>query len=60
MVSTNPPRPFQIEIFRMGYYGGRGARLMTTLGPLRGQGPADPDARAEEPPRVPVGADHDA
>ena len=25
MVSTNPPRRFQIEIFRMGYYGGRGA-----------------------------------
>src|SRR6185437_5003135 len=21
MVSTNPPRPFRIEIFRMGYYG---------------------------------------
>src|SRR5262249_22763026 len=27
MVSTNPPGRFQIEIFRMGYYGGRGARL---------------------------------
>ena len=24
MVSTNPARRFQIEIFRMGYYGGRG------------------------------------
>lgn len=36
MVSTDPPRPFQIEIFRMGYYGGRGARLMTTVGPLDG------------------------
>src|SRR5262245_54878141 len=30
MVSTNPPRRFQIEVFRMGYYGGRGARLLTT------------------------------
>jgi hypothetical protein len=28
-VSTNPPSNFQIEIFRTGYYGGRGARLMT-------------------------------
>ncbi len=36
MVSTNPSMPFQIEIFRMGYYGGRGARLMRTIGPLEG------------------------
>ena len=36
MVSTNPPRPFQLDIFRMGYYGGRGARLMRTIAPLRG------------------------
>lgn len=35
-VSTNPPRSFRIEVFRMGYYGGRGARLMTTLGPFEG------------------------
>jgi hypothetical protein len=35
-VSTDPPVPFQIEIFRMGYYGGRGARLMQTIGPLEG------------------------
>ena len=37
MVSTDPPRRFRIEIFRMGYYGGRGARLMTTLGPFEGK-----------------------
>ena len=36
MVSTDPPAKFNIEIFRTGYYGGRGARLMTTLGPLQG------------------------
>lgn len=36
LVSTNPPTPFQIEIFRTGYYGGRGARLMQTLGPFEG------------------------
>jgi len=42
MVSTNPPRRFTIEIFRMGYYGGRGARLMTTLGPLSGKTQPDP------------------
>ena len=37
MVSTDPPGRFTIEIFRTGYYGGRGARLMTTLGPFAGQ-----------------------
>jgi hypothetical protein len=36
MVSTDPPAKFKIEIFRTGYYGGRGARLMTTLGPFPG------------------------
>jgi len=29
MASADPPGRIQIEIFRMGYYGGRGARLMT-------------------------------
>ena len=42
MVSTQPPRPFRIEIFRMGYYGGRGARVMTTLGPFDGRAQAVP------------------
>jgi hypothetical protein len=37
MVSTDPPRRFTLEVFRMGYYGGRGARLMRTLGPLEGR-----------------------
>lgn len=37
MVSTAPARKFTIEIFRMGYYGGRGARLMNTLGPFEGK-----------------------
>ncbi len=35
-VSTDPPARYLIEIFRTGYYGGRGARLMTTLGPFDG------------------------
>jgi hypothetical protein len=35
--STDPPRPFGVEIFRMGYYGGRGARLMRALGPFEGR-----------------------
>lgn len=36
-VSTRPVARFQIEIFRMGWYGGAGSRLMTTLGPLQGK-----------------------
>ena len=48
MVSTDPARKFQIEIFRTGYYGGRGARLMTTLGPFDGQ----PQPVPEEGPRA--------
>jgi hypothetical protein len=35
-VSTKAKR-FTIEIFRTGYYGGRGARLMTKIGPLDGK-----------------------
>jgi hypothetical protein len=35
-VSTTPASRFTLEIFRTGYYGGRGARLMTTLGPFDG------------------------
>jgi len=43
MVSTNPPGQFEIEIFRMGYYGGRGARKVATLGPFKGKTQPDPD-----------------
>jgi hypothetical protein len=42
LVSTDPPERFLIEVFRMGYYGGRGARLMTTLGPFQGKVQAPP------------------
>ena len=37
MASTDPPARFKIEIFRTGYYGGRGARKMVELGPLAAQ-----------------------
>ena len=42
MVSTDPLRRFEIEIFRTGYYGGRGARLMTKLGPFQGKAQTAP------------------
>ncbi len=41
-VSTNPPARFVVEVFRSGYYGGRGARSMTTLGPFAGSKQPDP------------------
>jgi hypothetical protein len=42
MVSTRPIARFMIEIFRTGYYGGKGARLMTKLGPFQGKKQPDP------------------
>lgn len=42
-VSTNPASPFRIEIFRMGFYGGRGGRLMQQLGPFEGVVQPDPE-----------------
>lgn len=43
MVSTDPAEQFQIEIFRMGYYAGRGARHMMTLGPFEGASQPTPN-----------------
>ncbi|GEP41570.1 hypothetical protein BGE01nite_08610 [Brevifollis gellanilyticus] len=42
-VSTNPAARFKIEIFRTGYYGGKGARLMTELGPFEGTAQPTPE-----------------
>lgn len=43
MVSTDPAREFIVEVFRTGYYGGKGARLMTTLGPFQGRVQVTPE-----------------
>ncbi len=40
--SARPAASFHIEIFRMGYYGGAGARLMTRLGPFDATPQPDP------------------
>jgi hypothetical protein len=37
MVSSTPASEFILEVFRTGFYGGRGARLMATLGPLKSE-----------------------
>jgi len=42
MASADPPGRFRVEIFRMGYYGGAGARLMTVLGPFEVKTQPDP------------------
>jgi N,N-dimethylformamidase beta subunit-like protein len=36
-VSTDPGSEFTISFYRLGYYGGAGGRLMTTLGPFAGK-----------------------
>ncbi|MBW3540971.1 MAG: twin-arginine translocation signal domain-containing protein [Planctomycetes bacterium] len=42
-VSTEPARLFTLEVFRMGFYGGAGARLMRSFGPLPGRTQSVPD-----------------
>ena len=41
-VSTNPPSAFTLDLFRLGYYGGDGARHVLSLGPFEGATQADP------------------
>jgi hypothetical protein len=41
-VSTYPVNKSSVGIYRMGYYGGAGARLMRSLGPLQGTAESDP------------------
>jgi hypothetical protein len=50
-VSTNPPSKFTIDLYRMGYYGGKGGRFIERIGPLAGSPQADPpvgDVRVRE------------
>jgi hypothetical protein len=42
-VSTNPPAPFEVRVYRMGYYGGLGGRLMQHLGSFNGTTQSDPE-----------------
>jgi hypothetical protein len=42
MVSANPTSDFKLEIFRTGYYGGSGARLMKTFESLQAGPQSDP------------------
>src|SRR5438093_3913452 len=46
-VSTNPPSTFVIDLYRLGYYGGKGGRHMKQLGPFRGSPQPDPPVDRE-------------
>jgi len=42
MVSTSPPSPFVIDLYRMGFYGGLGGRHLARLGPFQGAAQPEP------------------
>lgn len=46
-VSTDPASAFTIDIYRLGYYGGKGGRHITQLGPFQGKPQPDPDVGPE-------------
>lgn len=46
-VSTNPPSPFTIDLYRLGYYEGKGGRFLKRLGPFEGQSQPDPAVGAK-------------
>ena len=47
MVSTNPPSPFLLDVYRLGYYGGKGGRHVSGFGPVNGKSQPDPSAGIE-------------
>ncbi len=47
MVSTNPPSPFVIDLYRMGWYGGKGGRHLERLGPFQGKVQPNPEVGVE-------------
>src|SRR5262245_16833782 len=46
-VSTEPAAPFKINFYRMGYYGGKGGRLMHSTGSLQGKTQPTPEEGAK-------------
>jgi hypothetical protein len=47
MVSTNPASPFVIDLYRLGYYQGKGGRHLLRLGPFKGKVQPEPDVGKE-------------
>ena len=46
-VSTNPASPFTVDIYRLGYYGGAGGRLMRSFEPIPGKPQPEPPVGAK-------------
>src|SRR4051812_42077531 len=46
-VSTDPPSPFVIDVYRLGYYQGKGGRHVTRLGPFAGKTQTTPPVGEE-------------
>ena len=46
-VSVDPAGPFQIDLYRLGYYGGKGGRHVRTLGPYDGMVQPTPEVGPE-------------
>jgi N,N-dimethylformamidase beta subunit-like, C-terminal len=46
-VSTNPASKFTIDLYRLGYYGGKGGRHVERLGPFQGSPQPDPHVGEE-------------
>ncbi|QDU64341.1 hypothetical protein Pan216_52310 [Planctomycetes bacterium Pan216] len=42
-VSTKPARRFLLDLYRLGYYGGKGGRQLATIGPLQGKTQSVPE-----------------
>ncbi|HEY7428251.1 MAG TPA: N,N-dimethylformamidase beta subunit family domain-containing protein [Gemmataceae bacterium] len=47
MVSTNPPSSFVLDLYRLGYYQGKGGRHLVQLGPFKGKVQPDPEIGPE-------------
>src|SRR4029079_15673952 len=47
MVSTNPPSAFFLDLYRLGYYQGKGGRHLLRLGPFKGSVQPDPAVGGE-------------
>ncbi len=47
LVSTNPPSSFVIDLYRLGYYQGKGGRHLLRLGPFKGKVQPDPEVGEE-------------
>jgi hypothetical protein len=47
MVSTNPASSFVLDLYRLGYYQGKGGRHLMQLGPFKGQVQPDPEIGTE-------------